>query len=70
MYSLFVYLDGCGNVQNPDVSHNTLSVLIFDPTLYLKYHAVDVTESMCVYWHCTCTACCQNMCTVHVIVYM
>ena len=28
----FVYLDGCGNVQNPDISHNTLSVLIFDPS--------------------------------------
>ena len=28
----FVYPDGCGNVQNPDISHNTLSVLIFDPS--------------------------------------
>lgn len=29
MNCVFVYLGGCGNVQNPDISHNTLSVLIF-----------------------------------------
>ncbi len=44
MNSVFVYLDGCGNVQNPDISHNTLSVLTFDPTF--KYHKRETDMHM------------------------
>ena len=46
MNCVFVYLGGCGNVQNPDISHNTLSVLIFW-SCFSKYQQSDryITKS-------------------------
>lgn len=48
---VFIYPGGCGNVRNPDISHNTLSVLIFDPSgLKLSqskcYNIIDICMYM------------------------
>ena len=39
---VFIYPGGCGNVRNPDISHNTLSVLIFDPS------SLKLSQSKCI----------------------